>query len=107
MEICVTNLLESIVHLNPNFSNYFSLLDSTQVPCDGEMPNFEELKTLEAAKQEKVQKLKILLEESNDAILEKKQTYPEVNYSTITTEEGKLLYVSKEHKIRNWMDFER
>ena len=99
MEICVSNSLESSVHLDLDFSDDFSLLDSTQVEeDDGEKPNFEELRIHEEVKQEKAPKLKILQEESNDAILGKEKTYPIVIYSTLTSEVGKLLNVFKENK---------
>ena len=53
MEICVTNSLESNVHLDLDISNDFSLLDFTQVPDDGKKHTFEDWEHLKKRKKRK------------------------------------------------------
>ena len=59
MEICITNSLESKVHLDPDNSDDFSLLDFTQLPGDGKTHTFKELGTLEEEKEDEVPKLEL------------------------------------------------
>ena len=81
MEICVTNSLESKVHLDADNSDDFSLLDFTQVPNDGKMYAFKELGTLEEEKEEEVSELelKTLPERLKYTFLGDEQTYPVVS----------------------------
>ena len=102
MEICVTNSLESNVHLDPDISNDFSLLDFTQVPDDGKKHTFEELGTLEEEKKEEVPKLelKTLSEGLKYAFLEDEQTYPAVISSSLTSDQKDNVLKKCKKRIR-------
>ena len=102
MEICVTNSLESSVHLDPDIYDDFSLLDYARVPDDREKQYFEEL-GLEEEKEDEVPKLelKTLPEGLKYEFLGDEQTYPVVISSSLTSDQkDKLLHVLKKCKKR-------
>ena len=102
MEICVTNSLESKVHLDPDISDDFSLLDFTQLPDDGKTHTFKELGTLEEEKEEEVSELelKTLPERLKYTFLGDEQTYPVVSSCLTSHQKDKLLHVLKKCKKR-------